>query len=129
MKSIVYAHLPQTLSLQPFVEYLYQHDECLGSFSEELTELFHRFLESHLEIQSYIEDRVKEIELLPSVLEEETVVASLKELVAAISELVDRFSAPQRRLVSIHLRFPNIIRIEVVECHDLLLGLNMTDIG
>lgn len=129
MRSVIYAHLPQTLSLQPFIEHLYQHDECLGSFSKELTELFHRFLESHLEIQSYVEDRVKDIELLPSVLEEETVVASLKELVAVISELVDRFSAPQRRLVSIHLRFPNIIRIEVVECHDLLLGLNTMDIG
>lgn len=129
MRSVIYAHLPQTLSLQPFIEHLYQHDECLKTFSEELTELFHSFLESHLEIQSYIEDRVKDIELLPSVLEEETVVASLKELVASISELVDRFSAPHRRLVDIHLRFPNIIRIEVVECHDLLLGLNMTDIG
>ena len=128
MRSVIYAHLPQTLSLQPFIEHLYQHEECLKTFSEELTEIFHSFLESHLEIQSYIEDRVKDIELLPSVLEEETVVASLKELVAVISELVDRFSAPQRRLVSIHLRFPNIIQIEVVECHDLLLGLSMTDI-
>ena len=61
--------------------------------------------------------------------EEEEVVASLKELVASISELVDRFSDPHRRLVAIHLRFPNIIRIEVVECHDLLLGLNTMDIG
>ena len=129
MRSVIYAHLPQTLSLQPFIEHLYQHEECLKTFSEELTEIFHSFLESHLEIQSYIEDRVKDIELLPSVLEEETVVASLKELVASISELVDRLSAPHRRLVDIHLRFPNIIRIEVVECHDLLLGLNTTDIG
>ncbi len=129
MRSVIYAHLPQTLSLQPFIEHLYQHEECLKTFSEELTEIFHSFLESHLEIQSYIEDRVKDIELLPSVLEEEEVVASLKELVASISELVDRFSDPHRRLVAIHLRFPNIIRIEVVECHDLLLGLNTMDIG
>ena len=129
MRSVIYAHLPQSLSLQPFIEHLYQHDECLKTFSGELTELFHSFLESHLEIQGYIEDRVKDIELLPSVLEEETVVASLKELVASISELVDRLSAPHRRLVDIHLRFPNIIRIEVVECRDLLLGLNTTDIG
>ena len=129
MRSVIYAHLPQTLSLQPFIEHLYQHDECLKTFSEELTEIFHSFLESHLEIQSYIEDRVKDIELLPSVLEEEEVVASLKELVASISDLVGRFSDPRRRLVAIHLRLPNIIRIEVVECNDLLLGLNTMDIG
>jgi hypothetical protein len=98
VRSVIYAHLPQTLSLQPFIEHLYQHEECLKTFSEELTEIFHSFLESHLEIQSYIEDRVKDIELLPSVLEEEEVVASLKELVASISELVDRFSDPHRRL-------------------------------
>ena len=129
MRSVIYAHLPQTLSLQPFVEHLYEHDECLKTFSEELLELFHNFLESHLDIQAYVEDRTKDIEDLPSVLEKEEVVASLKELVASISELVDRFSDPHRRLVAIHLRFPNIIRIEVVECHDLLLGLNTMDIG
>lgn len=124
MRSVIYAHLPQTLSLQPFVEHLYEHDECLKTFSEELLELFHNFLESHLEIQAYVEDRTKDIEDLPSVLEKEEVVASLKELVVAVSELVEQFSDPEVRVVELRLQFPNIIRLEVVECHDLLLDLN-----
>ena len=51
-------------------------------------------------------------------------VASLKELVAAVSELVEQFSDPEVRVVELRLQFPNIIRLEVVECHDLLLDLN-----
>lgn len=125
MRSIVYANLPQTLSNQPFVEFLYQHDECLKTFSEELVSIFHQFLDSHLEIQSYMEDRIKDVEELSTFLEREEVITSLKELVAEVSTLVEMFSSKNRRLVDIQLQFPNTIRMEIIECQDLLLGLNM----
>lgn len=129
MRSIIYAHLPQTLSLQPFIGFLYENDEDLASFSEELVEIFHEFLESRLEIQSYIEDRAKDIENTAPILEQEEVLSSLKELVLSVSRLVERFSDPEKRVVDIRLQLPNIIRLEVVTCHALLLDLNTTVIG
>lgn len=129
MRSIIYAHLPQTLSLQPFIGFLYENDEDLASFSEELVEIFHEFLESRLEIQSYIEDRAKDIENTAPILEQGEVLSSLKELVLSVSRLVERFSDPEKRVVDIRLQLPNIIRLEVVTCHALLLDLNTTVIG
>lgn len=129
MRFNILANVPQTLSLQPFIQFMYEQDVDLESFSKELLELFHQHLDIDLVFAAYLMEKSEDVHMLVDKKGAEHILASLRELIEAIKDLVSRWIQPQRRVVTMRLTFPNIIYFEVIECKDLLLDLNMTVIS